>query len=332
MYKFLMWLVFSMLTPLVYGQTDPLTREEQRMLDSMFNSDEFVKLFMNRSRSYVDVNTGMGNRIFSLRNNALNAGQALTNKIFYTPSAGYFHKNGFAVSVSGFAAPDNGSLKMYQYAISPSYTYSSKNIVAGISYTRFIEGSQAGFETSPFTNDFYTSFQYKKTWLEPGIAFGFSFGKQVEYYDSSFWYTPPLPADPRIVHIRDTITTRLTGLSLTLSAGHTWSFWELINDKDGIQVQPVLMLNAGSQRWNTEHSSRLFNHFPRLANFLKRRFGDGSGSKKFKLQSAALSAKLTYFYGKFYLQPQLYLDYYLPATTEKRLTPLYSITAGVTLY
>lgn len=332
MYKLLLLLFLSTAASYAYGQTDSLTKEEQRLLDSMFKNDEFIKLMMKKKKSYVDVNMGMGNGIFSLKNNALNAGQAQTNKIYYTPSVGYYHKSGPAITLTGFLASDNGDLKMYQYAISPSYTYSSKNIVAGISYTRFIEGSQAVFETSPFTNDFYTSFQYKKTWIEPGIAFGFSFGKQVEYYDSSFWYTPPLPADPRIVHIRDTITTRLTGLSLALSAGHTWSFWELINNKDGIQVQPVLMLNAGSQRWNTEHSSRLFNHFPRLANFLKRRFGDGSGSEKFKLQSAALSAKLTYYYGKFYLQPQLYLDYYLPATTEKRLTSLFSITAGVTLY
>ncbi|HMI77400.1 MAG TPA: hypothetical protein VK484_01335, partial [Ferruginibacter sp.] len=219
----------------------------------------------------------------------------------------------------------------YQYGISPSYTYSKKNFMAGISYTRFIEGSDAGFDISPFKNDLYASALYKKTWIEPGIALGYSFGKLTEYYDSSFWFYPQPPAPPRIIQLRDTTTTRLSGLSVTLSAGHTWTSWELLSKKDGIRFVPTVMLNAGSQRWNVTHSNRIFTQFPRLRNYLKRRFGDGSGSEKFKLESMAFLAQLTYYYGKFYLQPQVYLDYYLPSTTEKRLTSLISVSAGVSL-
>lgn len=332
MYKFVLLLIFSIAASYAYGQTDSLTKEESRLLDSMFNNDEFIKLMMGKDRSYVDVNFGMGNGIFSLKNNALNAGQAQTDKIYYKPSVGYYHKSGLALTLSGFAATDNGALKMYQYAISPSYTFSNKKFAAGVSYTRIIKGSTASFNVSPFKNDFYASALYKKTWIEPGIAAGFSFGKQVEYYDSVFWFNPQPPAPPRIIHLRDTITTRLSGFSLTLSAAHTWYFWELINKKDGLQIQPTFMLNAGSQKWNTVHSNRIFRNFPRLANYLKRRFGDGSGSEKFSLQSAAFAAKLTYYYGKFYLQPQIYLDYYLPTTTEKRLTSLFSVTAGISFY
>ena len=138
----------------VYGQTDSLTREEKRLLDSMFNNDEFIKLMMKKEVSYVDINIGAGNGTFSLKNNALNAGQSQTNKIYYSPSVGYYHKSGLALTISGFMASDNGDLKMYQYAINPSYTYSNKNLEAGISYTRYIEGSGASFAVSPFTNDF----------------------------------------------------------------------------------------------------------------------------------------------------------------------------------
>ncbi len=332
MYKFVLLLIFSIAASCIYGQTDSLTKEERRLLDSMFNNDEFIKLMMGKDRSYVDVNFGMGNGIFSLKNNALNAGQAQTDKIYYKPSVGYYHKSGLAFTLSGFAATDDGALKMYQYAISPSYMYSNKKFSAAISYTRIIEGSSASFDVSPFKNDFYASALYKKTWIQPGIAVGFSFGKQVEYYDSSFWFYPQPPEPPRIIHLRDTITTKLSGFSLTLSAGHTWYFWELINKKDWLQIQPTFMLNTGSQKWNTVHSNRIFRNFPRLANYLKKRFGDGSGSEKFNLQSAAFAAKLTYYYGKFYLQPQIYLDYYLPTTTEKRLTSLFSVTAGFSFY
>lgn len=314
-----------------YAQTDSLSREEKRLLDSMFNNDEFIKLFTKKNKSYVDLSVGIGNSIFSIKNNALNAGQAQTNKIYYTATAAYLHKSGLGLSATGFSAEDDGRLQMYQYAISPSYTYSNKKMTAGISYTRFIEGSYAGFDISPFKNDIYASGIYKKTWLQPGIAIGYSFGKEKEYYDSVFWFNPQPPAQPRIIHLRDTIITRLSSFSVSLSATHKWVFWELLSKKDGILVQPTIMLNASNQKWNTTHSSRLFNNFPRLANYLKRRFGDGSGSEKFNVQSLGFATTVTYYLGKFYLQPKFYLDYYLPSTTENRLTSLFSVVAGFTL-
>jgi hypothetical protein len=332
MLRILLPLLFSVAAFTVSAQTDPLTPEEKRILDSMFNSDEFVKLYLNHNKSYFDVSAGVGNGIFSIKNNALNAGQAQTNKLFYTGTAAYFHKTGLAISATGFLAHDDGNMHLFQYAVSPSYNYNGKHFAAGVSFTRFIEGADAGFEISPFKNDLYASVIYKKTWIQPGLAVGYSFGKQVEYYDSSFWFYPQPPAEPRIIHLRDTITTRLSSLMLTFSATHKWSFWELLGKKDGLLLQPTILLNAGSQKWNTVHANRIFNNFPRLAERLKRRFGDGSGSDKFKFQSIGFSAAATYYFGKFYLQPRLYLDYYLPSTTEDRLTSLYSVTAGFSFY
>ena len=319
-------LSFLLTVSLVHAQTDSLTNEEKRMLDSMFKNDEFIKLMMKKEKSYVDVNVGMGNGVFSLQNNALNAGQAQTNKIYYTAAVGYNHKSGFGITLSSFFAADKGSLKGYQYAVSPSYVYSNKKFDAGISYTRFIEGDAVNFNVSPFKNDFYASAVYKKTWIEPGLALGFSFGKQVEYFDTAFWF------QSRVVHIRDTITTKLSGLSVTLSATHKWHFYGLLNKKDAIELQPSFLLNAGSQRWNISHSSSINKRLPIVQNFLKRKFGNGSDSQSFNLQSLAFLAEITYYYGKFYLQPQLYLDYYLPSTTEKRLTSLFSVVAGFSFY
>ncbi len=329
MYKVLIFLLAISSCSWVYGQTDSLTREEKRALDSMFKNDDFIKLMLGKKKSFFDINIGIGNGIFSLKNNALNAGVSVTNKTFYTPSAGYYHKSGLAVSVRGFLTADNSRLKMYQFAISPSYVYTNKNIDAGISYTRFIEGSSAGFEVSPFKNDLYGSVVYKKTWIEPGLALGYSSGKQVAYFDTAFWYTSPLyPYPARVIHISDTITTKLRAFSLIVSATHKWNYYKLINAKDAIQLQPVLFLNAGSLRWNTSHSSSLNNRRTFVQNYLKDRYGDGSESSSFKLQSAALLMQITYYIGPFYIQPQGYLDYYLPATTEKRLTALFSVTTG----
>lgn len=326
MHKFLILLFLSMFSSYAYGQTDSLTKEETRLLDSMFNNDEFIKLMMKKPGSYVDVNIGIGNRTFSVKNNALNAGQAQTDKLYFTPAVAYYHKSGAAFSATAYSTTDSGKLYLYQFAISPSYTYSNKKFKASVSYTRFIESSTGNFNISPFKNDFYVSGLYKKTWIQPGLAFGFSFGKQKEYFDTSFWFVD------RIVHLGDTITTKVSGLSLTLSATHEWNFYGLINKKDAIQLRPTILLNAGAQKWDISHSNSFFNRRVIVQNYLKRRFGDGTAAEKFNLQSLAFSADLIYYYGKFYLQPQLYLDYYLPTTTEKRLTSLFTITAGFSFY
>jgi len=324
MLKILILLPAVFAVSLLYGQTDSLTREERRVLDSMFKNDEVIQLMLAKEKSFFDVSIGIGNGIFSLKNNALNAGLAVTNKIFYTPSVGYYHKSGFSITAGGFLTDDNGNLKMYQYAISPSYIFSDKNIDAGISYTRFIEGSSASFEMSPFKNDFYGAVVFKKTWIEPGLALGYSSGKQVEYFDTTFWVLN------RIVHIRDTITTKLQAFSVILSATHKWDLFRLISKKDAMRLQPILFLNAGSLNWNTSHSSSLNNRAPRVQNFIKNRYGDGSASSSFSMQSLAFLGEVTYYYGKFYLRPQLYLDYYLHSTTEKRLTTLFSVVTGFT--
>ena len=322
MHKTFIFLLALLSVSFVYGQTDSLTREEKLALDSMFKNDEFIKLMMGKDKSYFDVNIGVGNGMFSLKNNALNAGQAVTNKLFYTPSVGYYNKSGLSITASGFLTDDEGSLKIYQYAINPAYVYTGKSIDAGISYTRFIEGSETNFDVNPFKNDFYGIVTYKKTWIEPGLAIGYSFGKQKEYFDTAFWFFG------RVVHVRDTITTKLSGLSLMLSATHKWNFFKLINKKDAIQLQPTLLLNAGSQKWNISHSNSINSRRPIVQNYLKARYGDGSASASFNVQSLAFLAELTYYYGKFYCQPQLYLDYYLPSTDEKRLTTLFSVTTG----
>jgi len=308
------------------GQTDTLSNEDRLALDSMFKNDEFIKLMYGKPKSYFDINAGIGNGIFSLRNNQLNAGQAETEKIFYTGSAGYNHKSGFAIAFNAFMSSDNGSLKIYQYALNPSYYY-GKNINAGISYTRFIKGSVTSFDVSPFKNDLYGNIVYKKTWIEPGLAIGYSTGKIVEYLDTSFWFYPPPPSLPRVIHLRDTITTKLRSVSVTLSASHKWNFFGVMSRSDAIRLQPSLLLNGGSHTWtSTNKKQRLF-----FKNYFKRMYGDGISSESFKFQSLAFLAELTYYYNKFYFQPLLYLDYYLPSTTEKRLTTVFSVVAGFTL-
>lgn len=328
MLKYLPILIMFCICSSAFAQTDSLvfSKEEMRLLDSMFKNDEFIQLMLEKDKSYFDINFKMSNGVFSLNNNGLNASQATTNKMYYTPTVSYNHKSGFGVSVSGTLTSDDGSLKMYQYAISPYYGFRNKNFEWGVSYTRYIEGASTRFQLNPYKNDLYANAVYKKLVIEPGLAAGYSFGKQVEYFDTAFWL------NNIAVHLRDTITTRLSSFSLALSASHQFNFNRVLNKKDAMQIRTLLMLNTGIQKWDVSHSSKLVNRRPIIQTIVKRRFGYGTTSTSFNVQSLAFATNFIYYYGRFYLQPQIYFDYYLPSTDEKRLTSIFSITAGISFY
>ncbi|MFT3908551.1 MAG: hypothetical protein QM737_03950 [Ferruginibacter sp.] len=304
-----------------WAQDSTLTAEEKASLDSMFANDEFFKMLDKKAeRSYVDLSVGVSNGVFSLKNNSVNAEQATTNKIFYTPALGYYHKSGFAISAGCFFATDSGQMKVFQYSINPSYTYYSKKINAGISYTRYIKGESASFETNPFKNDLYTSVVFKKPWIRPSVGMGYSSGRTTEYFDSVITFVQV----PRTVTIRDTITTRLSSFSLSFSISHIWSFRKIFFKKDEIEIQPAFLVNGSNQKLTVTHSGSLNHRRPLVQNLLKSTYGDGSVKERFSLQSVAFLLGMTYGKGKFIAQPQIYLDYYLHDTESTKFSAIYS--------
>jgi hypothetical protein len=52
----------------------------------------------------------------------------------------------------------------------------------------------------------------------------------------------------------------------------------------------------------------------------------------FAFQSIALALSTDYYIGNFVISPNFYIDYYLPPTTEKRLSNLFSFSIGYTFY
>ena len=49
------------------------------------------------------------------------------------------------------------------------------------------------------------------------------------------------------------------------------------------------------------------------------------------MQSAGVNLDLNYMIGNFNFEPQLYTDYYLPATESKRITMVFTVNIGYTL-
>ncbi len=309
------------------AQQDSLTREKAA-LDSMLKNDPLLAMLdsLDAPGSYVDFSISMGNGIFSNQNNNLNAEQAESKQLYFTPTLAYQHKSGLAIGFSTFLATKNGKFSVYQYIVNPSYTYTGNNIQAGISYSRIIPGSQNTYTASPFSNDLYATVKWTKPWFTPGMYIGFASGKYKDYVDTVIRIPGTNPIQFR--RIKDTLTNTLRDFSLSASVEHSFPAYGLLAQNDALSFTPVLMLTAGIQRLTTKHSNNL-DRFPRVKQFFKSKYGDGTTSSSFALQSLNLSADLLYSVGKFYAEPLLFLDYYLPATTEKRLTAVFSFTVGV---
>lgn len=295
------------------AQTDSLSKEDKRLLDSMFNNDEFIKLMMKKDKSYLELKTGAGNQSISTSNNNVNAGE-LKSHFILTPTVNYHHKSGLGLAATAFLAIDSGNIKAYQFSINPYFEYLGKSVNAGVYYTRYIANESSGFTPNPFQNSFYGNFIYTKTYLAPGISVGYNDG---HFYDSIF-----------ILNRAREVEVRVSDFNLSAYVLHEYYFKKLLSKKDQFTLTPSVVLIAGRQQVKVPGLNRpILANFPRAKTYLKNRYESDS---KFQLQSLAASVTATYQYKNFFVEPNIYLDYYLPSTSYKKFTVVFSFSAGFT--
>jgi hypothetical protein len=305
---------------------------DKHIMDSLLQNDEMLKMINNlgKASSYIRVDVGIGNKLYSsqdkqvitLQNNA---------DIVFTPSIGYFHKSGFGISFTGFLLSENKKTAFYQFSLSPSFYYTKSKIIDGsISYTHYFERDEYGSNTSPVQDEFYGTLLFKKPWLKPGIAAGYSYGNinQVIKIDTTI---KVLNREILIKYI-DTARIQLSSFSLAANVEHSFTFFNLFSIKDGLVFTPQLSLMAGLNKYQVHHSSSLenYNSFTKKKIKRLRHFLSQSDNDKFELQSAGMDLFANYSIGKFYLQPEIYFDYFLPETSDNRFTQIYSLNIGIT--
>ena len=279
-----------------------------------------------KSSSSLDVTLSLGNGVFSKNSKAKNAGQETLNKILYNAGVTYHHKSGAGISLTAFSLQDNG-LKIYQYAINPFYYYTDDNIYTGGGYTNYIRGVTTSIAQNPYQHEFSGEFKWIKTKIRPALIIDFSTGKSNEVFDTVLTVNNPAPPHP--VHYTDNIHSVVKDITVSFSVDHMFRFNSLFSGSDELSVEPALALNAGSGSLKVTHAGNIV-----LPKRVQRAFqgirGISAGNKqKFGLQSVSMSGDIYYSIGKFFAEPQLYIDYYLPSTDSKRLSSIFSITIGV---
>ena len=312
-----------------YGQISP---SDKHILDSLLQNDEMLKMINNygKTSSYFRVNVGIGNKLYSSQDKSIESLQN-SQPFIVSPSVGYYNKSGFGISFSGFLLNENKKTDFYQYTLTPSYAY-NKGKVAGVlfSYTHYFEQNNYSYNTSPVQNEFYGNILFKKPWIKPGIAAGYSFGKYHEIIKIDTTIT--ILTQQVHIHYIDTTTTNLSSFSFVGSVEHSFTFFNLFSIKDGLILTPRLSLISGINTYKTSHTSTLanFNAFTKKRLRRIRHFQSQGNNKNYELQSVGLDLDVNYSIGKFYFEPDLYLNYYLPNTNDNRFTQIFNFNIGIT--
>ena len=101
-------------------------------------------------------------------------------------------------------------------------------------------------------------------------------------------------------------------------------FEKVISGEDFLTFTPSLMLNAGSGKFLTTHMNK-YSANPQNNGRRRIRSNGQSDNSPFSLQSIGANFAALYSVGKFTIEPQLYLDYYLQSTTSNKFTEIYNI-------
>ncbi len=289
--------------------------------------DEFLKLFdsLHEAKSYFLVGVGVGNSQFSVKNVALNAKQTSKN-VNISPVLGYYNKSGFNISYNNYLLLEQGTVTLLQHSLTAGYDYSKENETAfGFSFTRFIGKKEFVNASSPYDNDLFAYVHGNKNWFQPGLMMGFSGGKYREasrYLDSQY-VTFPGPGY-RYFYVNDTSFIRVRDFSLIPYVQLDFE-WKGFGKKDLINFNPSLMFNSGLSRIRVDSKGSITTRRDLL---LRLRYASSSVDKSsFNLQSLGLNINATWYIGKFYLNPLLYLDYYLLSSKEK-FNAFYTVQAG----
>jgi len=312
------------------AQIDSLSKRDKAAIDSMMQKDEFLKLLNDKTKNSLDLGIGIGNGAFSAHNNAANA-TGVDNKLIFTPSIVYRLKSGFNFGVTAFLTNDTTSnSKLYQTGLNIGYDYTRKNVDAGIAYTRFFSDGNKYNNKSIYQNDIYGYIKKASGIIQPGLALGFDNGKYKEADVASVILKRPLnPRGDTTVTGIDSTNNSTNYFSATVSIEHDFSFYTLFSKDDELDFIPSLMLNFGRDDLTQTQTHTNTVNRPALKKLLAKR-KKNAPDNKFEMQSVAASFDFNYGVGKFFLQPDLYLDYYLPQTKSKRLSVIFSITAGLT--
>lgn len=304
------------------------------LLDTTIDYDELFRDFDSfmdsilTPRSYFlgSLSVGKGYYNFSNKNNFT---VTTAKKLSYSPTIGYYHKGGLGITGIGYIVDDGQNMNFYQSGISPSYDYlQNRKFATGISYTRYFTKDSLPFYTTPLQNELYAYFIYRHSWIKPSLAASYGWGSRSDYMERE-----ELIQDLRLrrrgftfINTEETVSD----FSLMASVRHDFYWLDIFSLKDHIRFTPQLSFTSGTQKFGFNQSSTTYATAIRTGNNILFNTDNVYLDDEIKFQPLSLSLFLRseYSIGKFFLQPQVVLDYYFP-TASDNFNVLFSLNAGI---
>lgn len=315
--------------------------EKQKNIDSSLadlgNFEDYEDLFneldklldsLTAPRNFILFNVALGSNVFnySSKNSYL---LEPTRRLTYSPTLAYYSRSGFGIGASTVVINDGVNMNPYQFSLTGSYDYlQNKKFLTGIAFTHNFSKDSLPFYTSPLKNELYAYFTYKKSWFKPSVALSYGWGSRDGYEERQEYITSLRLALNGFTRINT--RESVNDFSVITSVRHDFYWMNVLGNKDYMRFTPQIVFTSGSQKFGFNQSSSTYATLPRTgANFL---YSSDQVylDDQIYFQPLSLSTyiKAEYSRGKFFIQPQLILDYYFPAT-EKNFSTAVVMNAGV---
>ncbi len=302
-------------------------------IDTTIDYDEFFDEMthfldsMLRPRSYLQASVSGSTGFFNYKVPGTLKIQS-KKRFTYSPTLSYYNKLGLGLTATGNFIAQGSSTTFYQASVTPSFDYlSDLDFATGISYTRFISKDSLPFYLSPLQNDVTAYFVYRKTWLWPSVSASYGWGSRKDLEERLSFI--------RFLRLRRRLTSlfadqeKVNDVSVTAAVSHNFYWLDVLKKGDNIRVSPQFMFTGGTQQYgfnripNRSSISRLLRN-----NSVNSNEGFSLASdKKFEALSIGFLLRTEYSIRKFFIQPELTLDYYLP-DSDNAFNALFAVNLG----
>jgi hypothetical protein len=304
------------------------TTDSTDYYNDLFNElDNFLDS-ITAPRTMVMVNVGMTNTFLNYQTQS-SFDVKSTRKINYSPSAGYFHKNGLGINLTSLIVDDGKHLNPYQFLLMGSYDYLKKNkFITGINFTRFFTKDSLPFYTSPLLNEISGYFTWKKWWFKPSVIASYGWGGKNQYQEREEYITS-LRLRPKgftRINTKETVSD----FSLATSVRHDFFKLYPFGPRSVFRFTPQITFTSGTQKFGFNQTSNTYGT-TRTSNRSELYSSENNyldDELYFQPISLAGFIKTELSYGKCYVQPQIIFSYYFPAT-DKHFASAFTLNAGV---
>ncbi|RYY64161.1 MAG: hypothetical protein EOO12_10420 [Chitinophagaceae bacterium] len=235
----------------------------------------------------------------------------------WTPSIGYYHKNGLGLVLNSTLVSNGASLKAYQHVATASYDYLKQDAFAtGVSYARFFTKKELSFYTTPLQNEVGAYVTYKKWWLRPALYASYGWGSRSAYDERETYIQRIRLRDTGVIRVQTNEV--INDFSLSLSLRRDFYFLNILLPRSSLRLTPQLVFSAGTQKFGFNQNASTFGivRGTDLNELVSTEYQTLDDQLRFQPLSATALLRAEWSWKRFFLQPQYVLNYYFPSSSS----------------